>query len=128
MSFVDPTTGSRVILQSAPGQGFPITLAGTVKVGDPIGYSSGWKQADYDAPIYPQMIAGGSGVSGDTITAYDSAIIDFGSGCTATAGDLLFLHSTAGAYTTTSTSAMQIGRMLNARVGMVWGEHGLHSP
>ncbi len=128
MAFVDPTTGSRIILQSSPGQGSQVTLAGTVKVGDPIGYSSGWKQADSDAVIYPQLIAGQSGVSGDVITVYDSAIIDFGSGCTATAGGLLYLDTTAGTYTTTSTSAMQIGRMLTARVGMVWGEHGVHSP
>lgn len=129
MSFVDPTDGSRNILQSSPGRGGKVTLAGTVKRGDSIGYSSGWKQADSDAPIYAQLVALQSGVSGDVITVGDSAVIDFGSGCTATPGDKLYLSNTAGTYATTpGTTAEQTGVMLDAQVGMVWAEHGQHSP
>ena len=98
MAFVDNTTGGRVILE-----GFmpvKVALSGAVSVGDLIGYASGWKAADTNSSPknYPELVAGTDGASGDTITAYREASVDFGSGCTATAGDRVFASNTAGGY------------------------------
>lgn len=121
MSFVEPTNGQRILLDGqSPSK---ITLAGTANVGDPLAYNSGWKQADADDATYePVLIAGQSGVSGDIITAYQTAYVDFGSGCTATAGGLLYLGNTAGDYSaSTGTTKYIIGRMTTTRIAYVWG-------
>jgi len=121
MSFVEPTDGQRILLD---GQSpCTITLAGTVCVGDPLAYSTGWQRANgTDATLEPVLIAGQSGVSGDKITAYQTALIDFGSGCTATAGGLLYLSDTAGDYrASTGTTEYVIGRQTTAREAYVWG-------
>jgi len=52
------------------------------------------------------------------------AIIDFGSGCTATNGADLYLSNTAGDYSASAGNMSRIvGRMLNAQVAHVWGIH-----
>jgi hypothetical protein len=53
-----------------------ITLAGTVYAGDPVGYDSGWKLAASATVIFPVLIAGQDGVSGDVITAYPIAVVE----------------------------------------------------
>lgn len=75
-----------------------VTLAGTVYEGDPIGYSSGWYQAiaSTSAPIAAMLVAGEDGVAGDVITAYQAAVLWGPTG--GTAGNLMFLSSTAGKY------------------------------
>ena len=120
MAFVDDTTGGRIIKE---GRGAAIiTLAGAVNVGDPIGYNSGWKVCDADtSPNYAELIAGGPGVSGDTITAFREALIDFGSGSTATANDILYISTTSGSYSSsvndTNGRNHQVGFMLSAQEG-----------
>ena len=47
MAFVDATTGGRVIEEGI--RPVKITLAGTVKVGDLIGYRYVWKAADMNS-------------------------------------------------------------------------------
>jgi hypothetical protein len=98
MAFADDTTGGRIIKEGV--RPVKITLAGTVKVGDLLGYSSGWKAADMNSSpkVYPELVAGGAGVSADVITAFREAVIDFGSDCTATAGDRVFASTDGGQY------------------------------
>lgn len=94
MAFGD-SANSRTILE-----GFlplkNVTLTGTVKTGDLVGYSSGWVQADGDNSIYAELIAGQHGVSGDKITCYRIARI--GGITTGTAGNTLYLSDTVGGY------------------------------
>jgi len=120
MAFVDDTTGGRVILEGIGP--IKITLAGTVEMGDPVGYSSGWKVCDADtSPNYAEFVAGGPGVSGDIITAYREALIDFGSGSTATENDILYISTTAGSYSSsvndTNGRNHQVGFMTSIREG-----------
>ena len=121
MAFVEPTDGTRIILMGHnPSK---ITLAGAVNVGDPVAYSTGWYQADAsDATKEPVLIAGQSGDVADIITAYESALIDFGSGCTATVGGLLYLSDTAGDYSASAgTTSYVIGRQTTAQIAQVRG-------
>lgn len=120
MAFVDDTDGGRVVKE---GMGpMKITLADTVRPGDMIGYKSGWVRCDTDATsgdtatYYPEFIAGQAGVSTDVITAYREALVDFGSGSTATVNDELFVSSTLGGYTVSSGSRGQlVGFMSSGR-------------
>ena len=125
MSFAEPSDGARIIVE-VPSGGYPVTLVGTVQPGDPIsGGSTGWQRADASTDgLRPEMIAGGNGVSGDTIVAYESAILDFGTGCTAVIGSDLFLSDTAGDYSaSTGTVGYRVGRMIDAQRAYVWGIH-----
>ncbi len=108
MAFADNTTGRIIKRGLSP---IKVTLAGTVAVGDLVGYNSGWKAADTDSyPPYGEFVAGSPGVSGDVITVFREALIDFGSSCTATEDDKLFVSTTAGGYTTdTGSRAHPIG-------------------
>lgn len=74
MPFADAQKDATVLQGIAPVQ---ITLAGTVKTGDAIGYSSGWKRAlaTVGTAIQGQLVAGEDGVSGDVITAYYVAVV-----------------------------------------------------
>lgn len=58
-----------------------ITLAGTVVVGDAIGWSSGWKRAlaTVGTAIQLRCIAKGKGVSGQNIKAYFGKVLISGS-------------------------------------------------
>lgn len=126
MAFAEPSDGARLVIRSGLGRGFKVTLIGTVQPGDPLyGSSTGWARADADDDAKrPMMIAGVSGISGETIIAYPDAIVDFGSDCTATIGADLFLSSTAGDYSaSTAGYGYRCGRMLTARVAHVWGMH-----
>ena len=98
MSFVDNTTGGRVILEGI--EPVKVTLAAACKPGDLLGYNSGWVLADTNSSpkVYPELVAGQSGAIADVITAYRKAYVDFGSGCTATAGDRVYASNTAGGY------------------------------
>lgn len=100
MSFADNTTGGRVILEGKIP--FKITLTDTCEVGDLVGYdalsSGAWERQDVANKVFAVCVAGQKAVSGDEITVYKEAVIDLGSGCTATAGDLIYSGSTAGRY------------------------------
>lgn len=125
MSFVEPTDGARIVLQSSPLTGHTGLLTGTVCPGDPIGHdATGWKRAGGVGNIHAEMIAIQGGVSGGYIDMAYDAIIDFGSGCTATAGADLFLSDTLGDYSASAgTLSRRIGRMLTAQVAHVWSYH-----
>lgn len=96
--------GSRTILASS--QAFPITLAGTVSAGDPIGYNSGWVRADANGEYAARMIALNDGVSGDQIMAAMSAVMDGLSGGTANGN--VYLSDTAGTYVESAGTLNQI--------------------
>lgn len=69
MPFSDPQVG-RVIVDSGRGPNpGTVTLAGTVKRGDVLGYSTGWKRAlaTVGGVIQGQVVALADGVSGDVI-------------------------------------------------------------
>ena len=128
MSFVEPTDGARIVVETSPQHGFTGLLNGTVQPGDPIFHNgTGWVRADAadtNGSRRPQAIAVNGGVSGDYIDVVSEAIIDFGSGCTATHGADLYLSDTAGDYAASAGSeSFVIGRMLNAQVAHVWGMH-----
>ena len=120
-AFVDNTTGGRIIKEGIrPVQ---ITLSGTVKVGDLIGYSSGWKAADMNSSpkVYPELVAGAPGVSGDVITAFREAVIDLGTGCTATAGDRVYADTDAGEYVGVASNDQGycVGVMTTAQIAFI---------
>jgi len=99
MALTDVTDGSRIIKEGK--NPVRLTLSAAVKAGDLIGDSSGtWVEADADAPVMPQFIAGVGGASGDVITAYKQALIG---GVTCALGDLIYSSATAGDYTSTAT-------------------------
>ena len=126
MAFVDNTTKGRVI-EEASGP-VKITLSGAVVVGDPVGYSSGWKAADMNSSpkVYPELVAGESAASGVVISAYRDAVIDFGSGCTATAGDRVYASTTAGGYdgSASNDQGFFVGVMLSAQRAAISPRHG----
>jgi len=76
MALTDNTTGGRIILQGiAPVR---IALSDTVEVGDLLGISSStWVRALATTPsqVHARLVAGQSGVSGDTIIAYPFAVV-----------------------------------------------------
>lgn len=121
MAFVDNTTGGRVILEGS--RPVKITLAGTVKVGDLLGYNSGWVAADMNSSpkVYPELVAGGPGVSTDAITAFREAVVDFGSGCTATGGDRVYASTDAGQYVGAASNDQGycVGVMTTAQIAFI---------
>jgi len=99
MALTDKTDGSRIIKEGRNPVG--LALSAGVKAGDLIGDSAGtWVEADADASIMPQFIAGIAGASGATITAYKQALIG---GVSCALGDLIYSSTTAGQYTSTAT-------------------------
>lgn len=121
MAFADDTTGGRVIEETFGGP-IKITLAGSASVGDLLGYSSGWKQADGDNSIYAELVAGEEGVTDDVITAWRGAKI---SGVTGgTAGNPVYLSDTAGGYSGSSGTVTQmVGLMSDATTMFVQPEY-----
>ncbi len=120
MSFTD-TAADRIILEG--NRPVKIALSGAVSRGDLVGYSSGWKAADMNSSpkVYPELVAGETAASGETITAYREAVIDFGSSCTATAGDRVFASSTAGGYdgSASNDQGQAVGEMTTAQIAFV---------
>ena len=121
MAFVDATTGGRVVMD---GKGaVSITLSGAVEAGDLIGYSSGWKAADMNSSpkVYPELIAGRTAASADIITAFREASIDFGTGCTATAGDRVFASTDVGEYVGAASNDQGycVGFMTTAQIAYI---------
>jgi len=111
MAYADNTP--RTVAEMAPR--FPITLAGTVEMGDLLGYSSGWVQADADAGITAQLIALEAGDSGDVINVTAVAIVS--SVSDATPGDTAYLSTTAGAIAATDpgdSNTQEVGVFLSA--------------
>ena len=69
MAFADSQANGVILYGEGEAQ---IVLAGTVKLGDALGYSGGWVRALATASAVIQMrcVAGEDGVSGQTIVAY----------------------------------------------------------
>lgn len=111
MAFGDNSVGGRVIQEGI--MPVKLLLAADVKVGDLLGYSAGWKQADGNAGIYAEFFAGETQPSGKIITAYRQGRI---SGITTgTAGNILYLSDNAGAYAASAGTVSQ-------RVGIELGD------
>lgn len=74
MALTEPTTGRIIKDVSLPVR---ITLAEACKMGDLLGYSSGWKRAlaTTGTAIAGVLVAGQAGAIGDVITAYREAAI-----------------------------------------------------
>lgn len=124
MAFAEPTDGARIVELIGPPR--TVLLNGTVQPGDPLfNNGTGFVRADAsDTTKRAQMVALNGGISGEYADAGVEAYVDFGSGCTATHGSDLFLSDTAGDYAASAgTITYRIGRMLNARVAHVWGNH-----
>lgn len=128
MAFVDNTTGGRVILSGFPEHVLKIILTDTCQVGDLIGYDYSndyWERADMNSSpkVYPEFVAGEKCVkSGNTIQCYRYAEIDFGTTCTATAGDRVFASTTAGGYQATTCADDQgccVGLMTHAQRAII---------
>ncbi len=95
-----------------------LTLAGTVYTGDPIGYNSGWVQADGNGTYYAEFVAGQCGGAGDVITAYRSAVVQGMTGMTA--GNPIYLSDTAGKYSeSTGTSQQVVGISISATEAVI---------
>jgi len=124
MAFVEPSDGARIVEQVGPS--WTGLLNGTVQPGDPVfNNGTGWVRANAsNDALRPQAIAINGGVSGDYIDIAAEAIVDFGTGCTATHGADLYLSDTPGDYSaSTGTVGYVIGRMWGAQVAHVWGQH-----
>lgn len=74
MAFTDNQKDADILYGESPAR---IELAGTVKKGDAVGYSSGWKRALATAGSVIQMrcVAGEDGVTGQEIVAYFSTTL-----------------------------------------------------
>lgn len=125
MAFVDHTYGGRVLREGI--MPVKITLTDTCHVGDLIGYDNiaatpVWKRADADGKIPAQLIAGERcNTSGDEITCFKMAYVDFGSGCTATSGNVVYLSNTAGRYAAVPGSWVHqaVGQMISTREAFI---------
>ncbi len=84
MAFSDPGVG-RIILDSGRGtQPAKVTLAEACKVGDVLGYSSGWKRALATAGsvIQGRFVALAGGASGDKVPVSPNPVVGGYSGAT----------------------------------------------
>ena len=118
MAYADAGTG-RTVRPINAGLQTLLILAGTVKIGDLIGFSTGWKRADGDTgPIKANFIAMGNGDSGDVIPVCTEAEVDGFTG--GTDGGLLYLSGTAGRYTDSQIGGLDaIGVQVSATAAVV---------
>jgi len=99
-----------------------LTLAGSVRRGDLLAYSSGWVQADCNlaaGPLYAQYVALNAGRSGDSIKGCKSCVIYDEDGLH-TADSPLYCSGTVGEVTTTRPSTagdcvQVVGRSIDAK-------------
>jgi hypothetical protein len=105
-----------------------ITVAGTVVVGDVLGYSSGWKRAlaTVGGVIQGLLIAMEDGVSGDEIQACRGCTLEGSRLSGGTAGTVLYVAegTDAGKVTETKPSTQNdattpVGFMLSATVALL---------
>jgi len=83
MAFADPGIDRQILWSMGP-EAPNVTLAGTVKRGDIIGYSSGWKQAlaTTGSVIQGRLVALRGGVTGDVVPASHVAVVGGYTGAT----------------------------------------------
>ena len=118
MAFTDQTTGGRVVKQGI--MPIKITLTDTCHVGDLIGYEgvtdNEWQRADANGKVLAQLVAGEKcAASGDEITCFKMAVIEYPSTTSATTGDMVYLADDVGQYAATpATWVMQcVGEMVS---------------
>uniref|UniRef100_A0A6M3KMU5 Uncharacterized protein n=1 Tax=viral metagenome TaxID=1070528 RepID=A0A6M3KMU5_9ZZZZ len=115
MAFVDASTDRRIIEGILPVE---VTLAGTVQTGDPLMYSSGWKLSTNTSGAEAVLIAGQAGVSGEVITAYGAAIIEFThtAANVPTMGELIAVAD-SGIYAPDAANTQDIGHIVEISTG-----------
>jgi len=107
-----------------------IPIEDTCEVGDPIGYdnitNTRWQRADADGKFPAQFIAAEAcdesyATSSKETICYRMAIIDFGSGSTATPGDMVYLSNTVGQYAATPGSWVNqcVGQCVSATKALI---------
>ena len=121
MAFADSQTNCQIIFGEGEAQ---ILLAGTVKKGDCIGNSNGWKRAlaTVAGVIQMRCVAGEDGTSGQTIIAYfGDCILDGGRFTGATAGGAVYVAEGTGSGeyiqtvpSTTGDATTKVGYALSA--------------
>jgi len=111
MAFVDASTSRKVLEGVCPVK---ITLAEAVSAGDPLKYSTGWKLATNESGKPAVLIAGEDGVSGEVITAYGMAVIEFTHTLAnvPTEGEQIAVADT-GIYAPDGTGLQDIGYIVN---------------
>ena len=110
MPLVDSGGGRNITQHNGGVVPAKVVLSGTVKTGDPIGYSSGFVRASNT--IKCLFIAGQDGVSGDKITVYTEARIEgFSDG---DIGDPVHTNATAGRWSETVVANYVYGTVVAA--------------
>lgn len=120
MAFADPAKG-RVVLDAEGLQEVSLKAATTCQAGDLIGYNSGWVLADANGVYDALFVATATQptAAGKVVVA-EKCKIDFGSTCTATANDLVYASDTAGDYSASAGTSIQVvGRMITAQIAYV---------
>uniref|UniRef100_A0A6M3KFN5 Uncharacterized protein n=1 Tax=viral metagenome TaxID=1070528 RepID=A0A6M3KFN5_9ZZZZ len=112
MALVDASTDRRIIA-GWPETGIQITLAGDVSAGDPLMYSTGWKLSTNTSGAEAVLIAGETGASGATISAYAIALIELTHTLTnvPTMGELIAVADT-GIYAPDAANTQDIGHIV----------------
>lgn len=115
MTYTDDSTGGRVIKSGICP--IIVTLAEGCKVGDLLGYNSGWYRAlaTTGTAIHAVLVAGQNGNTADKIVAYPAAVVGGISG--ATAGTHVYLAEGTSYGQTTQTAPSTTGD-INAPIGM----------
>ena len=84
MAFADPATGRKIIDSGRGTEPGRVTLAEACKVGDVLGYSSGWKRAlaTTGSVIQGRVVALRGGASGDVIPVSANPVVGGYTGAT----------------------------------------------
>ena len=121
MAFADPATGRKIIDSGRGTEPGRVTLAEACKVGDVLGYSSGWKRAlaTTGSVIQGRVVALRGGASGDVIPVSANPVVGGYTG--ATPGNYVYVAEgtdngkiTETAPTTTGDCNVIIGVALSA--------------
>ena len=121
MAFADPATGRKILDSGRGTEPQTVTLAEACKVGDVLGYSSGWKRAlaTVGTAIQSRVVALRAGASGDEVPVSANPVVDGYTG--ATAGAYVYVAEgtdngkvTETAPTTTGDCDVIIGVALSA--------------
>jgi len=84
MAFSDPATGRKIVDSGRGTEPQKVTLAEACKVGDVLGYSSGWKRAlaTTGSVIQGRVVALAPGVIGDEVPVSANPVVDGYTGAT----------------------------------------------
>ena len=78
MAFADPATGRKIVDSGRGTEPQTVTLAEACKVGDVLGYSSGWKRAlaTTGSVIQGRVVALAAGAIGDEVPVSANPVVD----------------------------------------------------